>query len=254
MDGELEILPDKATLWRTAADCVADLMREAIRRSASCAVALSGGSTPQEIYRRLAHPERASTIEWPQGHLFWGDERCVSPDDADSNFGMAKRALLDHIPIPAGNVHRILGEWPAETAARRYERELRDFFGAEPTSPVTPLQKGGIRFDLVLLGLGQDGHTASLFPNSAALEERQHWALATQVPGSGAWRVTLTLPVINSAANVLFLVSGRGKAGILRDALEGKGPDASLPARLVQPDSGRLRWLVDTDAASLLGA
>jgi 6-phosphogluconolactonase len=227
-------------------------MREAIQQSGCCAVALSGGSTPQEVYRQLASQERASALEWSQIHLFWGDERCVPPDDADSNFGMAKRVLIDLIPIPAANVHRIQGEHPAEYAARVYDMEVREFFGAGPSPSARPVDERPGRFDLVLLGLGEDGHTASLFPGSAALEERERWAVPTQVPGSGAWRVTLTLPVINSASEIVFLVSGGSKARILRDALEGKGPGTGLPARMVRPDHGRLRWLVDADAASLL--
>jgi 6-phosphogluconolactonase len=252
VSGQVEILPDRSALWQAAADAIAAIIRETLDRSDCCAVALSGGTTPQEVYRTLARRARASEVQWPRVHLFWGDERCVPPNHSDSNYAMVKKALLDHISIPEENVHRIAGEWAPEKAARRYDRELRDFFREAPDSPVSSPPKGSRRFDLILLGLGEDGHTASLFPRSQALEEERHWAVAVEAPAPGSGRVTLTLPVINSAAEVLFLVSGSNKAAVLRAVLEPEGSEEELPAQRVRPEQGRLRWMVDAEAAARL--
>jgi 6-phosphogluconolactonase len=168
-------------------------------------------------------------------HVFWGDERCVPPDHPDSNYGMASRALLEPVEIPSENVHRILGELPPAEAAVAYRTELLEVLGEEG------------RFDLILLGLGTDGHTASLFANTTAIEERERGVVAVYVRELTSWRVTLTLPVINAARQVVFLVSGAAKAPVLARVRAGE----ALPAGMVQPEDGRLTWLVDRQAAEL---
>jgi len=206
---------------------------------------LSGGSTPRALYGLLAEPPFRETIDWPRVHLFWGDERFVPPDHPDNNYRAALEALVRRVPIPTENVHRIPTEaTEPEAAAAQYEDTLRRFFAA-PEGEVP-------RFDLVLLGLGPDGHTASLFPGSPALEEDSHLVVATYVPNLAAWRITLTLPVLLCARHVIFLVSGPDKAAVLRDVLDGPHDPQRLPAQLVRPQDGDLTWLVDEAAASLL--
>jgi 6-phosphogluconolactonase len=199
-------------------------------------VALSGGSTPRTTYALLASDEFAARVDWPRVRVFWGDERCVPPDHPDSNYRMAREALLDKVPIPTENVHRMRGELPPDQAATAYQAELEAVLGASG------------RFDLILLGMGADGHTASLFPGTAALEERERTVVAVYVKRLRAWRVTLTLPVINAGRHVLFLVSGTAKAPTLARIRAGE----LLSAGLVQPDQGQLTWLVDMAAAGQL--
>jgi 6-phosphogluconolactonase len=193
------------------------------------------------LFRRLAEEPYQTQISWEAVHTFWGDERCVPPEDPGSNYRLAHEALLAHVPIPPENVHRIQGELEPTAAARAYERELQDFFCGPKT-----------RFDLVLLGLGSDGHTASLFLGSDALNEIERLAVAAEAiyQDRPAHRVTLTLPTINSARQVLFLVTDSGKAEIVRAVLEGSA--GHLPAQRVQPTAGQLTWLLDGDAASRL--
>jgi 6-phosphogluconolactonase len=204
-------------------------------------VALSGGSTPRATYALLATVEFASLVDWPRVHVFWGDERCVPLDDPDSNYRMARETLLDHVPLPTRNVHRIRGEMDPEAAAQAYAAELRAFFGTQWPS-----------FDLVLLGMGNDGHTASLFPGSATLHEdtRAVVAVTAHYEDRPAHRVTLTPPAINSARQVVFLVAGAAKAETLQAVLE--GPADRFPAQFIRPTSGQLAWLVDSAAASRL--
>lgn len=185
-------------------------------------------------------------------HVCWGDERCVPPEDPASNYRMAREALLDHVPIPATNVHRIRGEGDPPTVAAAYEQELRTLF-ATPEGP--PPRRPGARFDLVLLGMGNDGHTASLFPGTPAVHETgaaAPWVLAQHVASVSAWRVTLTPALINAAADVLFLVSGAEKAPVLRAVLTGPYQPDLLPAQVIALDAGRLRWLVDAAAGAEL--
>jgi len=230
-------------------------------------VALSGGSTPRALYRLLADPAAPyrGRIDWPAIHFFWGDERHVPPDHPDSNFRMAREAMLDHVPVPAAHVNRIAGEEPeAALAARRYERELIDLFhlradrddqDGAASAPSPAMRPDWPRFDLVLLGLGQEGHTASLFPGSpllAAAHATRHLAAAVWVAPLATWRITLTPPVLNHAATVIFLVSGEAKAAALAAVLEGEAQPALYPARVVAPVDGRLLWLVDRAAAARL--
>ena len=205
-------------------------------------VALAGGRTPKRVYELLGTEQFKNRVEWSRVHLFFGDERCVPPDHPDSNFGMVNQTLISRVEIPTKNVHRIIGEGDARENARGYESELRTSFASRP----------GPRFDLVLLGIGEDGHTASLFPQSAALQETSRWAVATEHPHSGQRRITLTLPALNHAAHILFLVTGQEKATALSRVLRGQSEPARLPASLIQPVEGALEWFIDREAASLL--
>jgi 6-phosphogluconolactonase len=205
-------------------------------------VALAGGNTPRRVYELLATEPFSSEIDWSAIHLFFGDERAVPPDHPDSNYAMVAAALISRVAIPAANVHRIPAERGADEAARRYEAHLREFFTGQ-TRP---------RFDLVLLGMGEDGHTASLFPDSNALKEMSHWVLATRNKQTSQDRITLTLPVFNEARRVMFLVVGEKKAQRLTETLRPKSADDLVPAQAIKPTHGTLQWLVDAAAASLL--
>ena len=242
---KFQIVSDPFTLAQTAARCFVSFAAEAITRQGHFSVALAGGSTPQELYHLLVQPTFIEQVEWSKVHLFWGDERCVPADHPDSNYGMSRRIMLGNLQIPQVNIHRILGEQLPEKAAQAYEHELRSFFKV----------KGPPRLDLVLLGMGEDGHTASLFPGSPALGEQSAWVVAVehQVPPPPlVSRITLTLTVINAAAHVLFLVSGSIKANCLFQVYSGVSTPPFLPAQLVNPMNGELLWLVDHDAAKFL--
>jgi 6-phosphogluconolactonase len=247
----VERFPSAAELTMAAAERFVSVARAAVARAGRFVVVLSGGSTPRALYAMLASNVYAARVQWPNGHIFWGDERCVGPDDEASNYRMAREALLDHVPVAAAHVHRIRGEDPPIEAARQYERELRAEF-ATPTG--APRGEPGSRFDLVLLGLGTNGHTASLFPRLHAVREQARWVAAEDVKSEGMWRVTLTPPILNDAAEVTFLVSGSGKAAILRDVLYGARATDELPAQAIAPRDGRLRWMVDAAAAAELPA
>lgn len=234
---DLRALVEEAAAWfaRAAAAAVAARGR--------CTMALSGGATPAPLYELLATPEWRERVSWPQLHLFWADERFVPPDDARSNYGVVRRVLLPHVRIPPGNVHPVpTGAGTPEQAAARYEEAIRRFFGR--TAPPT--------FDLVLLGLGHDGHTASLFPHSALLHVEDRLVAADSVRRSGTFRITMTVPLLNAARQAAFLVSGASKAQALREVLSGGRDPDRLPAQLVRPSSGSLLWLVDREAAEQL--
>jgi 6-phosphogluconolactonase len=228
-----KIYPDSVELARAAAEHFTTIAENTIITRGQFTVALAGGSTPRATYALLASDEFATRLNWQHVHVFWGDERCVPPDHPDSNHRMAREALLDHVPIPTDNIHRIRGELNPEQATSIYRDDLKTTLGSDG------------RFDLVLLGMGTDGHMASLFPGTTALEERKRAAVAVYVEKLQSWRVTLTLPTINAARHVLFLVSGSAKATVLAQISAGK----SLPAGLVRPSHGQLTWLVDKDAA-----
>jgi 6-phosphogluconolactonase len=241
MDAEIVIVPDAAALAREAAERLAGLAREAVTSRDRFTAVLSGGSTPAGLFRLLAEEPYRTQIPWAKVHLFWADERCVPPDDPGSNYWLAKENLLKRITIPPENVHRVQAELEPRTAAHLYELTLQDFFcGPRP------------RFDLVLLGVGEDGHTASLFPGSPLLAETEHLVAPAEASYQDrpAQRVTLTLPALNTARQILFLVAGSAKAQIVHAVLE--GPAGRLPAQRVQPTAGQLTWLLDAEAASLL--
>ncbi len=241
---DLRVVPDAAQLAEEAARLFATQAAAAIAERGIFRVALSGGSTPKALYRLLADGT-TPPMDWPNVHLFFGDERHVPPDHADSNYRMVKEALLSRAPVPEENVHRIRTEMPdAAAAAADYENVLREAFH---------LQVGEWpRFDLVLLGMGPDGHTASLFPWTPVLHERSRAAAAVWVPSMQTWRVTLTPPVFNHARRVLFLVSGAEKAETLHSVLEGPHDPERLPVQLIAPTDGTVQWLVDPSVISRL--
>lgn len=240
---EIRILDNPAGLFRAAALEFSKLANEAVRARGRFCVALSGGSTPKGLYSLLA--TGAVPVPWEKIYFFWGDERHVPPDDPESNYRMANEALLSKIPIQSQNVFRILGEeTDAQVAAKKYEKTLVKLF---------ELKEGAFpRFDLILLGMGPDGHTASLFPGSPALQENRRLVVANWVEQFHTDRITLTLPVLKNAAEVIFLVSGEEKSGILRQVLEGNA--GQFPSQLVRPSDGKLIWLLDKPAASKLDA
>ncbi|MFV1858396.1 MAG: 6-phosphogluconolactonase [Anaerolineales bacterium] len=239
---DIQVHEDTKALAQAAADRFVAASEDAIEKRGRFTVALSGGSTPQETYSRLADPSLATRVSWRNVLLFWGDERCVPPDHPDSNYRMVRKTLIQKVPIPQTNVHRILGELDPDLAAEAYVDELRSVFGSEERP----------RFDLIFLGLGEDGHTASLFPGSLALSETEHWVLAVFAEQLQTWRVTLTPPVFNSARQLLFLVAGKSKADRLQEVLEGEPQPESLPAQIIQPRNGQVTWLIDQAAAAKL--
>jgi 6-phosphogluconolactonase len=240
MDKRVTIEPDLETLSVRAAEEFVRLAEAAQQLSGRFTVALSGGSTPQRLYALLAGLEYYRRVRWDQVHFFWGDERCVPPEHPDSNYGMARRLMIDKLPLPEANVHRMAGEKAPPVAAAEYEKILIDFFKLAPGA--------WPRFDLLLMGLGEDGHTASLFPYNAALQNQKNLVVAPYVEKLQAHRITLTLPVINRGAHVWFLVAGADKAPVLRDVLEAKAPDPGLPATFVKPTDGELIWFVTVEA------
>jgi 6-phosphogluconolactonase len=242
---ELLIFPTLAELSQEAAKRFLSLSRDAAGARGRFAVAISGGSTPRELYALLARPRFRDDVPWRRVHVFWADERCVPPDHSDSNYRLAADTVLSRVPLPPENVHRMRGEEAdPQVAAAEYADTLRDFFAAE--------EAGALGFDLILLGMGEDGHTASLFPGSTALHEKTEPVAAPYVEKLRAHRLTLTPPVLNSARHVIFLVDGAEKADTLRRVLEGRHQPRELPSQIVRPTSGSLTWLVDEAAARRL--
>ncbi len=242
---EIRICESAAALTREAARVFVTAVEEACARRGRCAVALSGGSTPRALYRLLGDPTAPyrATLPWRALHLFWGDERHVGPEHADSNFRMVRETLLRSVPLPDGNVHRIAAELAdADQAAARYEAELQAFFGLEPGEAP--------RFDLVLLGLGDDGHTASLFPGSEAVREMERLVVAPYVAAHNGYRITLTPKVLDAARQAAFLVSGAAKAPAVHAILAGPRDPLLHPAQVVGAE--RILWLVDRAAAAQL--
>jgi 6-phosphogluconolactonase len=237
-DVDVRICADVNELSLRAAEALVARVNDAVRATGRCSVALSGGSTPRTLYRLLASQFREQ-IPWRQVHVFWGDERYVPPDDPRSNYRMAKEAVLDHVPCPVENIHPMPTYFPTpDLAARECERTLKSYFAEE-----TP------RFDLVLLGLGEDGHTASLFPGSPALAERRRWVVDVQTQADPPLRLTLTFPVLTRAATTYFLVAGSSKKQALHHILAGNADPNVYPAAGVRLEHGRLIWWVDRAAA-----
>jgi 6-phosphogluconolactonase len=236
----IESFPTPERLADAVARHIVARAADAISATGRFTLALAGGSTPRAAYSRLATGNwPLATGDWRLVHVLWGDERCVPPDDPRSNYRMAKEALLDRVPIPAHQIHRIRGEDDPEKAAAEYERELRVLLGSE-----------GI--DLALLGMGEDGHTASLFPGQAAVHETARWVMAVYVAEKTMWRITLTPAILNAARNVTFIVSGASKAARLQQVLQGPFTPDVLPAQAIRPVQGRLIWMVDEAAAGRL--
>lgn len=242
---EIRVFKDLETLSRAAAAKFTAATSYEKPDGGIFTAALSGGSTPERFYELLATPEFSSKVSWPRVHLFQVDERCVPPDDAESNYRMIRQAMLDRIPLPSANFHRMAAEQPdREDAARRYEAEMRKTLDAP--APAWP------SLGLVYLGIGDDGHTASLFPGTTALEERERAVCSNYVEKLKMFRLTLTFPVLNAAAEVIFLVAGSGKAETLRQILHPSTTAIRFPAQRIQPAQDKISWYVDESAAQLL--
>jgi 6-phosphogluconolactonase len=237
---KMHVFDDNRSFVDGAADFIAKSAVAAIAARGRFTIALSGGGTPKQIYARLATADYRGLIAWEKVHIFFGDERCVPPEDARSNYRVACEAWFDHSPIPAENIHRIRGEDDPAREALRYEQDIAGLYrSARPPA-----------FDLILLGLGDNGHTASLFPGTAALRETTRWVVAQYVEVMTTWRVTFTAPLINAARHVAFLAAGAGKAQMLWNVLEGPYQPDVWPSQLIQPAAGELHWLVDAAAAA----
>jgi 6-phosphogluconolactonase len=236
---DLRVSADHAASSRRAAEAVVGTINDAIRAAGTCSIVLSGGHALRTLYRLLAS-ERQGQIPWAQVQVFWGDERYVAPEDARSHFRMARETLLDHVPCPPANIHPMPTHWPtAEKAARDYEHTLRNHFAGQWP-----------RFDLVLLGIGEDGHTASLFPGSLALAEKTRWVVTARAPVEPHGRLTLTLPALTRAAAVHVLVAGATRAEALRHVLAGAGDWIKYPAAAVRLGAESVIWWADREAAA----
>jgi 6-phosphogluconolactonase len=238
--------PDADALARHAAQYFVELAGEAVAAQGSASIAISGGSTPRAAFQLLADPSQPwrSRMPWENLDLYWVDERAVPPDHQDSNYRMTREALLDHVPLKPEQIHRMQGELEPELAAARYETELRNNFRIEGAEHP--------RFDLVALGMGPDGHTASLFPHTPALHETAKLVTANHVVQMNTWRITLTWPVIDSASSIFFLIAGADKAEVLKEVMLGPRDPDRLPSQLVWPASGILTLLLDKAAAAQL--
>jgi len=243
---EYRVYEDAAALSRAAAEHFLETAQASVAANGVARIAISGGSTPKRTFELLANPAEkfVKAMPWPQIELYWVDERTVPPDNRDSNYRMTREALLDKVPLKPENIFRIEGELDPEQAAARYESAIRNHLRLEGAQ--------GPRFDVLALGMGDDGHTASLFPHTQAIHEMIRIAVANQVPQKDTWRVTLTWPVINEARDVFFLIAGKDKAQPLHDVLLGKYDPEALPSQLIRPRNGRLLMLLDRDAAALL--
>jgi 6-phosphogluconolactonase len=235
---EIKVLPDPAAVAAEGAERFVNSAAETIADHGVFSVALSGGNTPKAMFQLLASEPYRSQVDWEKVEVFFGDERCVPPDSDQSNYRMANETLLKNVPIPAVNVHRMRGEIDPNEAAIEYGRMLKEKFG-----------EGGL--DLVLLGMGPDGHTASLFPGTEAIHETKHRCVANYVEKMKSWRVTITAPFINQARKVLFLVEGVDKAEKVAEVLEGPRDPERLPSQLIQPADGKLVWILDSAAAGM---
>jgi 6-phosphogluconolactonase len=240
--GKIEVLSDLEALSLHAASIFVSASKNSIAAKKRFAVAISGGSTPRRFYALLGSDAYRHRVDWQYVHFFWADERCVPKEDEASNFRTAFDTFLSKIALPEKNIHRIKGEEAPDEAARDYEEEIRGFFG-ESERP---------RFDLIILGIGEDGHTASLFPGSKSLEERVRLAIPVYLGEPSKNRITLTLPVLSNADQILFLAAGPSKAGVLSEILRDGEKRKWFPAGLVRPAHGNMMWLIDQEAARKL--
>jgi 6-phosphogluconolactonase len=245
--GKIEVSTDKRALFENTAKLISDAAHDAIARQGRFSFVLTGGSTPKGLYELLASDAWRSRIEWSKVHLFWGDERFVPATDAQSNYGMAKAALIDRIKLPAQNIHRIVTEnTTPDSCASNYEADIREFFSASRgTFP---------SFDVVLNGMGSNRHVLSLFPGRPTLHEKSKLVVADYIPEVSIDRITMTAPLVNAAREVVMLVAGSDKAEALRDVLYGPQDVENKPAQLIDPGSGKLIWMLDRDAAAQLPA
>jgi 6-phosphogluconolactonase len=237
----VQIWKNRNELEKSAAGKIYDILRRSLKENARFCIALSGGETPKNVYRLMGLDASNRFVDWKQVHVFFCDERTVPPDNPISNYGMTKREWISHISIPQENVHRMKGESDPKKTSEKYELEIRKFFGRDP-----------VVFDLVLLGVGEDGHTASLFPGTHAVIEKEVFVKSVFVQQINSWRTTLTVPVLNAAREIIFLAAGEQKAAIVQRVLDAKAPDTKLPASLIRPTEGTLCWMIDEGAGSLL--
>ena len=238
------ISPTPAEVAKAAAELFTTAVINAVSARGVARVAISGGTTPKAMFALLAAEPFASQVPWDKLDLFWVDERCVPPDNADSNYRMTREALLSKVPLPADRIHRMEGELDPEVAAARYESTIRNAFRLEGAETPT--------FDLILLGMGDDGHTASLFPHTEGLNDLTHIVIANHVPQKDTWRITLTSPVLNQGREVAFLIEGAAKAQVLHDVLLGPFQPDTYPSQIIRPANGRLTLLLDSAAAAKL--
>ncbi len=242
---DIKVFASRQQLNRAAADRWMELYEESIAQNGLFHVALAGGSTPRQLYRLLASPEFAERVRWQSVHIYFGDERFVSPEHAESNFRMAKEALLDHVPIPPENVHPVETEkGDPQAVASRYEALL--------VANLPKSQEGIPRFDLILLGIGPDGHTASLFPDTDILHQRERHVAAVYVEEKSAWRISLTFPVIEAARHLLFLVAGEDKRQVIGQIFSPSPQGTLLPVQMLDP-KGEVEFYLDAEAAGELG-
>jgi 6-phosphogluconolactonase len=234
------VFQDAKSLSEAVAEHFVGTGKSAINIRRKFSVALAGGSTPQGAYKLLATPDYVDELDWTKVHIFWGDERCVPPDDVESNYRMAEDSFIKHLPIPAANVYRMEGERNPGDAAENYQARLLNFFGDNQ------------RFDLVLLGMGNDGHTASLFPGKEIKYKPDQWVAASFVEKLSTWRLTLTPSIINLAHRITFIVSGGNKADTLSEVIQGNYQPGKYPSQLIKPADGILSWYIDKQAARKL--
>lgn len=239
MNGSLKVFETIDLMDEAAAAFVIELAAESIMARGRFVLSLSGGNTPGKLYSLLSLPVFKDRIDWKKTFIFWGDERCVPLNDERNNAHMAKTLMLDKIDIPEANIFPIQVDLTPPEAAKSYEQKLKDFFGSD-----TP------RFDLILLGLGENGHTASLFPGTQVIHEAQHWVKEVYVAEQKEWRITMTASLINQANNIAFLITGKGKANILKAVLNGPFQPDLYPAQLIKPVRGDLFWFADKDASN----
>ena len=240
---QIAIYPDTNTLSRQAAQYIVRIANESIVTRGRFSIALSGGSTPKALYGLLATEPYRSQLDWPSIEIFWSDERCVPSDSADSNYAMAHEVLLSKIPIPANHIHRMPADKAdRDAASQEYALEMQRVFGTN----------GIPSFDLIQLGMGPEGHTASLFPRQSSLHEQQRLAMPVTVPKPPPPRLTFTPPILNAARHILFLVTGPEKADAVHAVLEGDYQPEEYPAQLVRPTNGETTWMLDTTAAAKL--
>jgi 6-phosphogluconolactonase len=239
---DTRIYPTSALTARALADSIVEIAEYSINARGRFTIALSGGSTPRQLYELLATREYSERIDWANTHVFFGDERCVPPEHADSNSHMARLALLDSVPIPVSHIYRMPAEREPEQAAIDYEKMLREFFGRREAG-------AGARFDLVILGVGEDGHTASLFPGSPALDEQERWVMAVYAEHLQSWRLTLTPAAINAAQNICFFVTGEAKADVIGRILIPNEDAEKLPVHYIRGRAAPPRWYLDQAAA-----
>lgn len=245
---EIQVLPDPAAVAAEAAERVVRAADEAIALAGRFSFVLAGGSTPKALYELLSSEPYRGRIDWANVEVYFGDERTVPPDHLDSNYRMAREAMLSKVPIPDDNVYRMRGEIDPDEAAKEYGLMLKEKFSSSTSRQAGNGETGP---DLVLLGMGDDGHTASLFPGTLALRETNHRAFANPVPQLNTTRLTMTAPLLNRGREVILTVTGANKAKRLAEVLEGPRDPERLPVQLIAPENGKLTWLIDTAAAGM---